>query len=167
MEAGASETSTASPTSQNARIGQSATPPPPLGAQSEDTEEPGVRAQPTSTPAKLHQAQSRVTRALHAAQGMKLMTDLNARANTADQQRACMRFAGARGMGATAWATCQGVGPWERVAIDLYREILTRTLGSHDRDVAFDTRCYDGCDTTPSLILSLTYTRGGMKIHKH
>ena len=167
VEAGASGMGPPNPTPQTNGDGHPTQPPPPQGAQSDTPAAPSLGAKPASLPARLHQAQSKITRVLHAAQGLKLLADLKAEAGTVDKQRAFMRFAGARGKGAMAWATCQGVEPWERVAPDLYREILARNMGTHDKDEALGTRCHEGCDAAPSPIHTLTCTRGGMQTHTH
>lgn len=78
-----------------------------------------------------------------------------------------MRFSGARGEGTTAWATGPGVDYRERVHPAIFRELLARNLGSHDRDVPFSGNAMRAvtCDMTPSPIPNLTRTRGGTSTH--
>lgn len=52
---------------------------------------------------------------LNAAKGRKLLADRKSQAGSPGKLRAFMRFAGAWGKRALAWATYQGIGPWERI----------------------------------------------------
>lgn len=67
VEVGTSGMSKASPATRRTSTGQQGAPSPPTGAQ------------PTTKPAKLHQAQSHIRRAFHAAKGMKLLSKLPGR----------------------------------------------------------------------------------------
>ena len=135
--------------------------------ESSDQEIPGLGGRPSSETGTIRQAQSRISRVMYAAKGKKLLEDLKANTDTAEGQRAYMRFAGARGKGAMAWATSQGTEQREKVEPDIFREVLARNLGSHDRDTPFGARCHEGCDTAPSPVHTLTCTRGGMQTNTH
>lgn len=111
----------------------------------------------------LFQAQTRISEAFFAHQGRHLPVDLKVRADaTVVGQRALRRYSGARGKGPMAWATRQGVDNRERLAPVAFQEILTCSLGFHDRDIPFGGMCYEGCDTPPSPVHTLTCTRGGL-----
>ena len=167
VEAGASSSSTPPSAPHRPGTSQPSRASPPPSPPMEEDQVHGLGAKPHSRPMTARQVQSRITRALHAAQGRKLLSDLKAQADSPVQQRAYVRFAGARGKGAMAWVTCQGIELGERVAPALFREILARNLGSHDRDATLGSRCHEGCDMAPSQIHSLTCTRGGMQTHTH
>ena len=167
VEAGAAGTAANTHRSQPQHPPQSPTPTAGDPPCPDTADVPGLGAPPTSRPRALRQTQSRIAKVLFAHQGRRLLEDLKARADTVVGQRAFMRYAGARGKGAMAWATCQGVDPRERVDPTTFREILARNLGSHDTDTPFGRKCHEGCDTAPSPVHTLTCTRGGMQTHTH
>ena len=76
--------------------------------------------------------QSKLSRALHAHRGEKLLQDLQAQESAA-MKRAMVRFRGAREKGAmTFFVECLGVSQEDTMEGPLWRETLGRSLGSHD-----------------------------------
>ena len=69
--------------------------------------------------------QSKLSRALDAHRGKKLLQDLQ-------NLRAMVRFKGAWEKGAMAFVECLGVSQEDMMAGPLSREILSRSLGSHN-----------------------------------
>ena len=74
--------------------------------------------------------QSKLSRALHAHRGKKLLQDLQNLENTA-LKRAIVRFRGAREKGAMAFLECQGISQKDTMEGPLWRETLGRSPGSH------------------------------------
>ena len=75
--------------------------------------------------------QSKLSRALHAHCGKKLLQDLQTQESAATK-RAMVRFRGAREKGAMAFVECLGVLQEDTMEGPLWRETLGRSLGSHD-----------------------------------
>ena len=75
--------------------------------------------------------QSKLSRALHAHRGKKLLQDLQTQESAATK-RAMVRFRGAREKGAMAFVECLGVSQEDTMEGPLWRETLGRSLGSHD-----------------------------------
>ena len=75
--------------------------------------------------------QSKLSGALHAHRGMKLLQDLQTQESTA-LKRAMVRFRGAREKGAMTFVECLGVSQKDTMEDALWRETLDRSLGSHD-----------------------------------
>ena len=75
--------------------------------------------------------QSRLSRALHAHCGKKLVQDLQTQESAA-MERAMGRFRGAREKGAMAFLACLGVSQEDTMEGFLWSEILGRSLGSPD-----------------------------------
>ena len=85
--------------------------------------------------------QSRLSRALHAHHGVKLLTDLcNQEGNTS--KKVMVRFKGAREKGAMALVECQGISQEETMEGFLRRETLGRSWGSHDAAEPVGGMCY-------------------------
>ena len=72
--------------------------------------------------------QSKLSRALHAHRGKKLLQDLQTQAT----KRAMLRFRGAREKGAMAFVECLGFSQEDTMEGPLRRETLGRSLGAHD-----------------------------------
>ena len=75
--------------------------------------------------------QSKLSRALHAHRGKKLLQDFQTQESAA-MKRAMVRFRGAREKGAMTFVECLGFSQEDTVEGPLWREILGRSLGSHD-----------------------------------
>ena len=75
--------------------------------------------------------QSKLSRALHARRGKKLLQDLQIQESAATK-RAMVRFRGAREKGAMAFVECLGLSQEDTMEGPLWRETLGRSLGSHD-----------------------------------
>ena len=89
--------------------------------------------------------QSKLSRALHAHRGKKLLQDLQTQESAATK-RAMVRFRGAREKGAMAFVECLGVSQEDTMEGPLWREILGRSLGSHDATELFGGMCHgNGC----------------------
>ena len=75
--------------------------------------------------------QSKLSRALHAHRGKKLLQDLQTQESAATK-RAMVRFRGAQEKGAMAVVECLGFSQEDTMEGPLWRETLGRSLGSHD-----------------------------------
>ena len=75
--------------------------------------------------------QSKLSRALHAHRGKKLLQDLQTQESSA-MKRAMVRFRGAREKGAMEFVECLRVSQEDTMEGPLWRETLGRSLGSHD-----------------------------------
>ena len=75
--------------------------------------------------------QSKLSRALHAHRGKKLLQDLQT-SESVPMKRALVRFRGAREKGAMAFVECLGGSQEDTMEGPLWRETLGRSLGSHD-----------------------------------
>ena len=75
--------------------------------------------------------QSKLSRALHAHRGKKLLQDLQTQKSAA-MKRAMVRFRGAREKSAMAFVECLGVSQEATMEDPLWRETVGRSLGSHD-----------------------------------
>ena len=75
--------------------------------------------------------QSKLSRALHAHRGKKLLQDLQTQKSAATK-RAMVRFRGAREKAAMAFVECLGFSQEDTMEGPLWRKTLGRSLGSHD-----------------------------------
>ena len=75
--------------------------------------------------------QSKLSRALHAHRGKKLLQDLQTQ-ESAGRKRAMVRFRGAREKGTMAFVECLGFSQEDTMEGPLWSETLGRSLGSHD-----------------------------------
>ena len=75
--------------------------------------------------------QFKLSRALHAHRGKKLLQDLQTQESVAIK-RARVRFRGAREKGAMVFVECLGFSQEDTMEGPLWRETLGRSLGSHD-----------------------------------
>ena len=104
--------------------------------------------------------QSKLSRALHAHRGKKLVQDLQTQESAA-MKRAMIRFRGAREKGAMAFVECLGFSQEDTMGGPLWREALGRGLGSHDATELVDAMCHgNGCrqETTHLHVISCTKT---------
>ena len=75
--------------------------------------------------------QSKLSRALHAHHGKKLLQDLQTQESAA-MKKAMVRFRGAREKSAMTFVECLGFSQEDTMEGPLWRETLGRSLGSHD-----------------------------------
>ena len=104
--------------------------------------------------------QSKLSRALHAHRGTKLLQDLQT-LESAAMKRAMARFRGAREKGAMAFVECLGVSQDDTMEGPLWRETLDRSLWSHDAAEFVGGICHgNGCrqETTRFHAISCTKT---------
>ena len=105
--------------------------------------------------------QSKLSRALHAHRGKKLLQDLQTQESAA-MKRAMVRFRGAREKGAMAFVEYLGFSQEDTMEGSLWRETLGRSLGSHDATELVGEMCHgNGCrqETTRLHATSSTKTR--------
>ena len=89
--------------------------------------------------------QSKLSRALHAHRGKKLLQDLQTQESAATK-RTMVRFRGAREKGAMAFVECLGLSQEDAIEGPLWRETLGRSLGSHDATELVGGMCHgNGC----------------------
>ena len=88
--------------------------------------------------------QSKLSRALHAHRGKKLLQDLQTQESAATK-RAMVRLRGAREMGAMAFVECLGFSQEDTMEGPLWRETLGRSLGSHDATELVGGMCHGNC----------------------
>ena len=104
--------------------------------------------------------QSKLSRALHAYRGKKLLQDLQTQESAA-MKRAMVRFRGAREKGAMAFMERLGVSQEDAMEGPLWRETLGRSMGSHDEAELVDGMCHGNGrrqETTRLHALSCTKT---------
>ena len=104
--------------------------------------------------------QSKLSRALHAHRGKKLLQDLQTQESAATK-RAMVRFRGAREKGAMAFVECLGFSQEDTMEGPLWRETLGRSLGSHDATELVGGMCHgNGCwqETTRFHAISCSKT---------
>ena len=104
--------------------------------------------------------QSKLSRALHAHLGKKLLQDLQTQVNTA-RKKAMVRSRGVREKSAMAFVKCQGVSQENAIKGPLWRETYDRSPGSHDAAELVGAMCHDNCcrqETTRLYATSCTKT---------
>ena len=95
--------------------------------------------------------QSKLSRALHAHRGKKLLQDLQSQ-ESAVMKRAMVRFRGAREKGAMAFVECLRFSQEDTMEGPLGRETLGRSLGSHDATEPTGGMCHgNGCRQEPPV----------------
>ena len=111
--------------------------------------------------------QSKLSRALHAHRGKKLLQDLQAQESAATK-KAMVRFRGAREKGAMAFVECLGFPQEDTIECPLSRETLGRSLGSHDATELVGGMCHgNGCrqETTRLHAISCSKTEWSSLTH--
>ena len=111
--------------------------------------------------------QSKLSRALHAHRGKKLLQDLQT-SESVPMKRALVRFRGAREKGAMAFVECLGGSQEDTMEGPLWRETLGRSLGSHDAAEPVGGMCHgNGCrqETTRLHAISCTRTEWSSLTH--
>ena len=110
--------------------------------------------------------QSKLSRAVHAHRGKKLLQDLPTQESAAIK-RAMVRCRGAREKGAMAFVECLGFLQEDMMEGPLRRETLGRSLGSHDATELVGGMCHgNGCrqETTRLHAISCTKTDGALSL---
>ena len=103
--------------------------------------------------------QLKLSHALYAHRGQRLL-QLQTQESAA-MKRALVRFRGAREKGAMAFVECLGVSQEDTMEGPLWRETLSRSLGSHDAAELVGRMCHDNScwqETTRLLVISCTKT---------
>ena len=111
--------------------------------------------------------QSKLSHALHAHRGKKLLQDLQTQESTT-MERATVRFRGAREKGAMAFVECLGVSQEDTMEGPLWRETSRRSLGLHDAAALVGGMCRgNDCrqETFRLHAISCTKTRWSSLIH--
>ena len=111
--------------------------------------------------------QSKLSRALHAHRGKKLLQDLQT-SESVPMKRALVRFRGAREKGAMAFVECLGGSQEDTMEGPLWRETLGRSLGSHDAAEPVGGMCHgNGCRQETTRLHAISCTRTGWSSLTH
>ena len=111
--------------------------------------------------------QSKLSRALYAHRGKKLLQDLQIQ-ESAVMKRAMVRFRGAREKGAMAFVECLGFSQEDTMKGPLWREALGRRLGSHDATEPVGGMCHgNGCRQETTRLHAISCTKTGWSSLTH
>ena len=111
--------------------------------------------------------QSKLSRALHAHRGKKLLQDLQIQKSAA-MKRAMVKFRRAREKGAMSFVECLGVLQEDTMEGPLWRETLGRSLGSHDETELVGGMCHDnGCRQETTHLHAISCTKTGWSSFTH
>ena len=111
--------------------------------------------------------QSKLSRALHAHRGKKLLQDLQTQESAATK-RAMVRFRGAREKGAMAFVEWLGFSQENTMEGPLWRETLGRSLGSHDATELVGGMCHgNGCRQETTLLHAISCSKTGWSSLTH
>ena len=111
--------------------------------------------------------QSKLSHALFAYRGQKLLQDLQIQESVA-MKRALVRFRGAREKGAIAFVECLGVSQEDTMEGPLWRVTLSRSLGSHDAAELVGRMCHgNGCRQETIRFLAISCTKTGWSSLTH
>ena len=111
--------------------------------------------------------QSKLSRALHAHRGKKLLQDLQTQESAATK-RAMVRFRGAREKGAMAFVECLGFSQEDTREGPLWRETLGRSLGSHDATELVGGMCHgNGCRQETTRLHAISCSKTGWSSLTH
>ena len=111
--------------------------------------------------------QFKLSRALHAHRGKKLLQDLQTQESVAIK-RARVRFRGAREKGAMAFVECLGFSQEDTMEGPLWRETLGRSLGSHDATELVGGMCHgNGCRQETARLHAISCTKTGWSSLTH
>ena len=111
--------------------------------------------------------QSKLSRALHAHRGKKLLLDLQTQESKATK-RAMVRFRGAREKGAMAFVECLGFSQEDTMEGPLWRETLGRSLGSHDATELVGGMCHgNGCRQETTRLHAISCSKTGWSSLTH
>ena len=111
--------------------------------------------------------QSKLSRALHAHHGKKLLQDLQTQESAATK-RAMVRFRVAREKGAMEFVECLGFSQEDTMKGPLWRETLRRSLGSHDVTELVGGMCHDnGCWQETTRLHAISCSKTGWSSLTH
>ena len=111
--------------------------------------------------------QSKLSRALHAHRGKKLLQDFQT-SESVPMKRALVRFRGAREKGAMAFVECLGGSQEDTMEGPLWRETLGRSLGSHDAAERIGGICHgNGCRQETTRLHAISCTKTGWSSLTH
>ena len=111
--------------------------------------------------------QSKLSRALHAHSGKKLLQDLQTQESVA-MKRAVVRFRGAREKSAMAFVECLGFSQEDTMEGPLWRETLGRSLGSHDATELVGGMCHgNGFRQEATRLHAISCTKTGWSSLTH
>ena len=111
--------------------------------------------------------QSKLSRALHAHQGKKLLQDLQTKESAA-MNRAMVRFRGAREKSTMVCVECLGVLQEDTMEGPLWRETVGRSLESHDAAEFVGGMCHDnGCRQETTRLHAIYCTETGWSSLTH
>ena len=111
--------------------------------------------------------QSKLSRALHAHRGKKLLQDLQTQESAATK-RAMLRFRGAREKGAMAFVEFLGFSQEDTMEGPLWRETLGRSLGSHDATEFVGGMCHgNGCCQETTRLHAISCSKTGWSSLTH
>ena len=111
--------------------------------------------------------QSKLSRALQAHRGKKLLQDLQTQESAATK-RAMVRFRGAREKGAMAFVECLGFSQEDTMEGPLWRETLGRSLGSHDATELVGGMCHgNGCRQETTRLHAISCSKTGWSSLTH
>ena len=111
--------------------------------------------------------QSKLSRALHAHRGKKLLHDLQTQESAATK-RAMVRFRGAREKGAIAFVECLGFSQEDTMEGPLWRKPLGRSLGSHDATELVGGMCHgNGCRQETTRLHAISRSKTGWSSLTH
>ena len=103
--------------------------------------------------------QSKLSRALHAHRGKKLLQDLQTQESAA-KKRAMVRFGGAREKGAMVFVECLGFSQEDTMEGPLWRETLGRSLRSHDATELVGGMCLgNGCRQETTRLHAISFSK--------
>ena len=115
----------------------------------------------------VHRVQSKLSCALHAHCGKKLLQGLQNLDNTT-MKRAMAKFRGARENGAMAFVGCLEVSQEDTMGGPLGRETLSRSLGSHDAAERVVGMCHgNGCRQKTTRLHAIFCTKTGWSSLAH
>ena len=111
--------------------------------------------------------QSKLSRALHAHHGKKLLHNLQNLENM-EMKRAMVRLRGAREKGAMTFVEWLRVSQEDTVEDPLWREISGRSLGSHDTAELVGGICHgNGCQQETTRLHAISCTKTGWSSLNH
>ena len=111
--------------------------------------------------------QSKLSRALHAHLGKKLLQDLQTQESAA-MERAMVRFRGAWEKGAMVFVECLGFLQEDTMEGPLWRKTLGRSLGSHDATKLVGGMCHgNGCRQEATRLHAISCTKTGWSSLTH
>ena len=121
----------------------------------------------THTHTHTPRVQSKLSRALNAHRGKKLLQDLQTQESAAIK-RALVRFRGAREKGAMAFVDCLGFLQEDTMEGPLWRETLGRSLGSHDATELVGGMCHgNDCRQETTRLHAISCTKTGWSSLTH